>query len=157
MDKKTVLSGSPLFRDLAPDALEAIAARFDVEELRGGRTLFREGDLPDYLYVVATGRLQAQHADGVVIGEIGRGEPVGEMALLSGETRGADVVALRDSLLLRINRMALLDLVSRHPSALLALCGTIARRSRRSARGARLDAARGNRTIAVIRAQPGIR
>ncbi|HEU4662992.1 MAG TPA: patatin-like phospholipase family protein [Dokdonella sp.] len=157
MDKKAVLSASPLFRDIAPDALEAIAARFDIEELRGGRMLFREGDLPDYLYVVATGRLQAQQADGTVIGEIGRGQPVGEMALLSGETRGADVVALRDSLLLRINRVALLDIVSRHPSALLALCGTIARRSRRPARRARLDAARGNRTVAVIRAQPGVR
>jgi predicted acylesterase/phospholipase RssA/CRP-like cAMP-binding protein len=157
MDTKTVLAGSPLFRDLAPDALAAIAERFDIEELRGGRTLFREGDLPDYLYVVATGRLQAQHGDGAVIGEIGRGEPVGEMALLSGETRGADVVALRDSLLLRINRMALLDVVSRHPSALLSLCATIAKRSRRGPRRARLDAARGNRTIAVIRAQAGVR
>lgn len=157
MDKKAVLSGSSLFRGIAPDALDAIAARFDVEEVRGGRVLFREGDLPDYLYVVATGRLQAQHADGLVVGEIGRGEPVGEMALLSGETRGADVVALRDSLLLRINRIALLDIVSRHPSALLALCGTIARRSRRSARGARLDSARGNRTIALIPAQRGMR
>lgn len=157
MDKKTVLSASALFRDLAPDALDAIAARFDIEELRGGRILFREGDLPDYLYVVATGRLQAQHADGTFIGEIGRGQPVGEIALLSGETRGADVIALRDSLLLRISRMALLDIVSRHPSALLALCSTIARRSRRTARGARLDAARGNRTVTVIRAQPAVR
>jgi predicted acylesterase/phospholipase RssA/CRP-like cAMP-binding protein len=157
MDKKGVLSDSSLFRDIAPDALDAIAKRFDIEELRGGRVLFREGDLPDYLYVVATGRLQAQHADGPVIGEIGRGEPVGEMALLSGETRGADVVALRDSLLLRINRIALLDIVSRHPSALLALCSTIAKRSRRTARGARLDAARGNRTVAVIQAHRGIR
>lgn len=157
MDKKGVLSDSSLFRGIAPDALDAIAKRFDIEELRGGRVLFREGDLPDYLYVVATGRLQAQHADGPVIGEIGRGEPVGEMALLSGETRGADVVALRDSLLLRINRIALLDIVSRHPSALLALCSTIAKRSRRTARGARLDAARGNRTVAVIQAHRGIR
>ncbi len=156
MDKKAVLSATPLFRDIASDALDAIARRFDVEELRGGRVLFREGDLPDYLYVVVTGRLQAQHPDGIVIGEIGRGEPVGEMALLSGETRGADVIALRDSLLLRISRMALLDVVSRHPSALLALCGTIARRSRRSARGARLDAARGNRTVCVIGAQRGL-
>jgi len=156
MDKKAVLSGTPLFRDIAPEALDAIAKRFDVEELRGGRVLFREGDLPDYLYVVVTGRLQAQHGDGAVIGEIGRGEPVGEMALLSGETRGADVVALRDSLLLRISRMALLDVVSKHPSALLSLCSTIARRSRRTARGARLDAARGNRTVSIIGAQRGL-
>lgn len=157
MDKKSVLAGTSLFRDLAPEALDALARRFEVEELRGGRMLFREGDVPDFLYVVVTGRLQAQHADGHVVGEIGRGEPVGEMAMLSGETRGADVVALRDSVLLRINRAALLDAVSRQPSALLALCSTIARRSRRSTRGASLDAARGNRTIAVIGSQRGMR
>ncbi len=157
MDKKSVLASTPLFRDLTPAALDAIAARFEVEELRGGRVLFRENDLPDFLYVVVIGRLQARHTDGEIIGEIGRGEPVGEMAILSGETRGADVVALRDTLLLRINREALLDAVSRHPSALLSLCSTVARRSRRSARGASLDAARGNRTIAVIGVRPSLR
>lgn len=157
MDKKAILFGTSLFRGITPEALDALARRFEVEELRGGRVLFREGDLPDYLYVVVTGRLQAQHADGQIIGEIGRGEPVGEMAMLSGETRGADVVALRDSVLLRIDRNALLDAVSRQPSALLALCSTIARRSRRSTRGALLDAVRGNRTIAVIGSQRGMR
>ena len=157
MDKKAVLSATPLFRGITPEALDALARRFDVEELRGGRVLFREGDLPDFLYVVVTGRLQAQHADGQIVGEIGRGEPVGEMAMLSGETRGADVVALRDSVLLRIDRAALLDAVSRQPSALLALCSTIARRSRRSTRGALLDAVRGNRTIAVIGSPLGMR
>jgi len=72
-------------------------------EIRGGETLFREGDPGDNFYIVLSGRLQAQvqATDGSVrrLSIIGRSEFIGEMSLLTNESRTATVVALRDSLL----------------------------------------------------------
>ncbi|MFM8231697.1 MAG: cyclic nucleotide-binding domain-containing protein, partial [Chthoniobacterales bacterium] len=56
-------------------------------QLSAGETLFREGDEADSMYVVVSGRLRAtRQEDGQtrIVGEITRGETVGEMALLTG-------------------------------------------------------------------------
>ncbi|MFN9956625.1 MAG: cyclic nucleotide-binding domain-containing protein, partial [bacterium] len=50
------------------------------------------------MYVVVSGRLRAtREEDGETrtVGDIGRGETVGEMALLTGDPRSATVHALR--------------------------------------------------------------
>ena len=73
--------------------------------LEAGEVLFRQGDLGDSLYVVVTGRVRMlagepghEHA----LGELGPGELLGEMALLTGEPRAATIVAVRDSELYRL-------------------------------------------------------
>src|SRR5688572_20934779 len=45
----------PLFRDVAPAALAAVAAHLRVEEHPKGAWLFRRGDPGDALYVVMSG------------------------------------------------------------------------------------------------------
>lgn len=72
------------------------------KDLGAGEILCREGDEADAMYVVVSGRLRAtRKEDGETrtIGEIRRGETVGEMALLTGGTRSATVEALRDCVL----------------------------------------------------------
>ncbi|MEO8439695.1 MAG: patatin-like phospholipase family protein [Spartobacteria bacterium] len=79
---------------------------WELVERAGGEVLFEEGTPSDCLYIVVSGRLQASVADpdgsARVVGEIGRGESVGEMGTLSQEPRRATVTALRDTLLARI-------------------------------------------------------
>ena len=61
-----------------------------------GDTVMREGDPADCLYLVAAGRLRViAQVDGEdhVLAEIGRGDVVGEMALIVDRPRTADVVA----------------------------------------------------------------
>src|SRR5881392_110015 len=103
-----LLAISPLFRELEPAALREFALEIVPVRLVGGETLMHEGDAGDAMYVVVSGRL------GVVVGtaaqgeqsiaEIGRGETVGEMALLTGAPRSATVRGLRDSMLLRLSK-----------------------------------------------------
>ncbi len=79
---------------------------WELVERDGGEVLFEEGSPSDSLYIVISGRLQASVADresrARVVGEIGRGESVGEMGVFTQEPRQATITALRDTLLARI-------------------------------------------------------
>lgn len=74
--------------------------------LAGGHGLFRQGDPPDGVYFVLSGRLIVVRADSFgeeVVGYIPAGDPVGEMSLLAGEPRSASAYALRDTELLAVD------------------------------------------------------
>lgn len=90
-------------------------------ELAGGETLFRQHDPGDALYFVISGRLMARVADADggparVIGEIMRGETVGEMTIFTGEPRSATVVALRDSVLVRLSKAVFEQVIAAYPA-----------------------------------------
>lgn len=109
-----------LYPDLDAGFLRSIASEFEQVSVAGGQTLVRHGDPSDALYVVMSGRLvatrTAQNGGFVRLGEIGRGEMIGEMSLLSGGMRTASVTALRDSRLVRISNETFLEFMHRHPS-----------------------------------------
>ena len=94
--------------------------------------LFREGDPGDALYVVLQGRLQiVRERAGLapqVLREIGRGEPVGELAMLNGAPRSSTVRAVRDTELLRLSQPGFQALLERRPQAARPLLQTLARR-----------------------------
>jgi predicted acylesterase/phospholipase RssA/CRP-like cAMP-binding protein len=96
------------------------------------QVLFREGDPGDALYVVLQGRLQVVRERAgrppQVLREIGRAEPVGELALLTGAPRSSTVRAVRDTELLRLSERGLQALLERRPQAVRPLLLTLARR-----------------------------
>lgn len=62
--------------------------------------LFREGDAPDAMYVIKSGKLavlKSKQSSEIVLAEIGPGAMVGEMAFFDNKPRSASVKALRDS------------------------------------------------------------
>ena len=87
----------------------------------GGTVLIHEGDPADCLYLVAAGRLRVvttdDDGDEVQLAEIGRGDLVGEMALITNRPRTATVQVLRDTHLLRLSTAAFTQLVSNHPES----------------------------------------
>ncbi len=72
-------------------------------QIRRGELLLRQGDPAGEMYYVIAGRLRVVK-DGQVLSDIEAGSVVGELAFLTGAARAADVVALRDALVLRVNR-----------------------------------------------------
>src|SRR5262245_28773645 len=149
------------FRVSEGPAVDALLAEFRVFEVPGGAWLFREGDPADSLYLIARGRLQVWSGRGEVggarlLGELGSGESVGEVALLAGGTRSAGVRAIRDSLLLRLDRAAFDALAARHGALVLSLTAQVAQRLRdRTAAGN--GAARGLENVAVLPVGPDAR
>lgn len=62
--------------------------------------LFREGDAPDAMYVVKSGKfavVKSKQNSEIVLAEIGPGAMVGEMAFFDNKPRSASVKALKDS------------------------------------------------------------
>ncbi|MDP7258554.1 MAG: cyclic nucleotide-binding domain-containing protein, partial [Acidimicrobiales bacterium] len=57
MPDTTLLSETTLFAGLAPADLSTIAAASTDRQLQRGDVIFEEGDTPDELYVVISGRI----------------------------------------------------------------------------------------------------
>jgi predicted acylesterase/phospholipase RssA/CRP-like cAMP-binding protein len=127
-----LLTASTLFRGISQTELLAIAGEVEVVRADAGSTIMRQDEPGDCLFVVTAGRLRALRRDtngeNRAVGEIGRGETVGEMAVLTGEPRSATVVAVRDSDLLRLSKTSFDRLAERHSQTALQMARLIARR-----------------------------
>ncbi|MFO1316508.1 MAG: patatin-like phospholipase family protein [Burkholderiales bacterium] len=92
--------------DVEPSVLESLRERLEWVEIAGGQTLMTQGEPGDSMYLAIGGRLRAYvvAADGTerMVREMGRGHTIGEMSLFTGEPRAATVVAIRDSVLVRL-------------------------------------------------------
>jgi len=102
--------------------------------LSAGERLFRQGDPADAAYVVVSGRLRVFVAAGDHVrrlGDVGRGETVGELALLADAPRSATVVAARDTELVAIATADFDALIRQRPEAGVRLSRLLAERLRR--------------------------
>ncbi len=102
--------------------------------LQRGETLFEQGDDGQQLFLVISGRLAAiaedERGERHLLGEIGSGEVLGEMALFTGEPRSASVYALRDSLLVRFSKPVFERFIEEHPHVLMMMTQMLIRRLR---------------------------
>jgi predicted acylesterase/phospholipase RssA/CRP-like cAMP-binding protein len=124
-----------LFGNLDAAALHALQSELEWRRLAPGETLFRQGEAGDATYIVVNGRLRivVPNPDGSrhIVDEAGRGETVGEFALLTGEPRTATVYAIRDTDVVRLAQPVFDRLIERYPHAMLHIARIIARRDRR--------------------------
>jgi len=150
MDAIPILAQCRLFATLDSEALVRLSALCTVQELAGGDALFSAGDPADALYIIVSGRLRAMRGDGGIAGDVGRYEPIGEISVITGEPRSGEVYALRDTLLLRMERLALLDFIVVHPSALLEMTRVVIGRLRQNLKPSAQAAVRANQTLALI-------
>ncbi len=91
MDRARVASNA-FFAELPDEELDVVAASADEVEFAAGQAIAREGDLGHCLYVIESGAANVL-ADGEVIGEVGPGDVVGEIAVLASGRRTASVVS----------------------------------------------------------------
>ena len=137
------LSSTSLLRGLDEPALRAIAAELEYVYLSGGETLMREGEIGDALYVLLNGRLRIVASrpgkDENVVNEIGPGETVGEMAILTGEPRSATVRTIRDCALVKFSKAAFDHLVEKYPKTMMQLARLIVLRFQEMVRSPRFE------------------
>jgi len=111
---------------------EQFASAVEWIELPANRLLVRQGDHGDSMYILISGRLQAliatEDGEKKMIGEVTKGESVGEMALFTGDARSADILAIRDSLLVKISQQTFDQLVLQYPRSAINISKLIINR-----------------------------
>lgn len=136
-DPAQLLADFPLFSSLPQETAGPLSSRLRPIELRCGEALVREGEPGDSLFLVVDGRFEARVAQPGggerVIGVIGRGETIGEMAVITAEPRSCSVIATRRSSVLELSGEHFRRILEQRPGELLSLTRRIVQRSTRPA------------------------
>ena len=120
-----------LFAALNESECNALAASLGRQHFAAGDVLFRQGDAADSLYVLGEGRLAIYVEDGASrkrLASLAAPGYVGEMGLLTGQPRGATVVADGDAICYRIDKSGFDGILKARPEIVEALSQVLARR-----------------------------
>lgn len=124
-DLPRYLSHLPLFHGMGEAALERVAARAQLRRLARGDAVYGAEDCCAHYLVIVVGqvKLVALSAAGQekVIELAGPGIALGEAQLMTGGAYGFSAQAIADTLLLRLDRQALLDELAQDPRLAMRL------------------------------------
>jgi len=112
-----LLRSLPLFAELPAPALEGLAVALTPAHLPAGAVLIRQGEPGDAYYAIAAGELDVMR-DGRWLRQLGRGEGVGEIALLRAVPRTATVTAHSAATVYELDREPFLTAVLGHAPTL---------------------------------------
>ena len=120
--------------EMDPAAMALLRERLEWLDLAAGETLMTQGDVGDSMYLSISGRLRVYvvNDDGVeqMVRDMGRGQVIGELSLYTEEPRSATVVAIRDSVLVRLAKSEFSQLLASSAQLCIALTRKIIQRLR---------------------------
>jgi CRP/FNR family transcriptional regulator, cyclic AMP receptor protein len=93
----------PLFSSLSAKALDTVSVFSSETSVSTGKRLVHEGDYSYDLIVIETGTADVIKG-GEIIGSLGPGDVFGEMGMLSGARRTADVIATSPMRLITLSK-----------------------------------------------------
>ncbi len=142
-----------IFSELGTEERAALVAELETRSLKRGDVLVRQGETADALYIVISGRF-AVTLEGrrEPLTEIGPDQPIGEIAFLTGGVRTATVAAMRDSLVLRLDRADFERIAARCPSIWRTLTSALSQRLAATTAPEAVAPDPRPRTIAILRA-----
>jgi len=127
--KPALLASVPLFAGLPEATLHELEGALHPVLVRAREWLFREGDPPDRLCLVRSGRLRVVVESGevaTVARVVGPGAMLGELGVLTGNPRSASVQAVRDSELLELGAADFDALLAGSPALAVRLARQLA-------------------------------
>ena len=136
MDKLSLLQSVPIFSDLSPSDLNKIAERMIQRTYSKGQMILLEDDLGQTFFVIGGGSVKITRLsdDGreVILAMLGESDFFGEMSLLDGAGRSANVVALDSSEVLTLARNDFLEILQEYPKISISLLEELTQRIRKS-------------------------
>lgn len=129
-EKIDLLRALPPFAGASRRELHVLASASDVATADAGRVLLRADRHAREAYLVIEGTVDVV-VHGTVVSTLGRGEFVGELGVIDGEPRSADVVAATDVTVLAIQASTLRTLVETSRTLRMALLRQVAQRVRK--------------------------
>ncbi|HEY5317404.1 MAG TPA: cyclic nucleotide-binding domain-containing protein [Solirubrobacteraceae bacterium] len=111
-----LLRSLPILAALRAPALEGLARASKAIEVAAGDCLIREGEVGDGYYAIVDGTLEVTQRS-LPLRTVGRGEGVGEVALLARVPRTATVTAKTPARVLMIDAESFIEVVTQHPAS----------------------------------------
>ncbi|MGZ5291194.1 MAG: cyclic nucleotide-binding domain-containing protein [Actinomycetota bacterium] len=132
--ERDALAQVPLFAALAPRYLRRLADLTAEQRYMEGARVVRAGDIGDTFYVILEGQAKVVSPAGRVVNRLRPGDFFGEISLLDGGPRTADVIADTPLKMLGLPRKAFLRVIELEPAVgvkLLAYAASMLRRLER--------------------------
>lgn len=140
LSRRVTLAGAylELFGDISHATMDALLEKTTIQHYHSGQTLFNEGDAPNGLHVVVSGKLIVETITNVGevrrIAEVQAPETVGELALLADTKRSATVIAARESTVALLGRKDFDTLIAPKAAMLMRLSRLVVSRHIANAR-----------------------
>ena len=101
--------------------MERAVKEFDVQTFPDGEMIFKGGDVASHLFFIQSGAVDLISAQGVVFGEVPKGQSFGEAAILAGGIRGASIRAKGEVVCTRIEADVAAQLLNAHSPLLVTI------------------------------------
>lgn len=131
IERVALLHSVGFFSGIPTRVIASVARLAEEIAVDTGESLITESEEGDCLYVIARGRVRIQKGDQVVT-ELGVGDVVGELAVLSPGPRNASAIALEPSLFLGVGEDVLTELLLDHPQVTKGIIEVLVQRVRQS-------------------------
>ena len=109
-----LLRATSFFRDASNELLRELAEGCVDLDLEAGGVLCLAGDVGDSLYIIDSGTLEI-YLDEAPLDTAGRGACLGEMALITEQTRSASIRAIEAARVLSLDRRIFRQILNAHP------------------------------------------
>lgn len=113
-DRRAAIDGVDFLRPLSDDAKDRLARRGHRKVFAAGETIIRAGETGRELYVIRRGEVVIK-VGGQELTRLGAGEFVGELALLTGKERTANIVAITETEVFEIDEHMFKDVIQQEP------------------------------------------
>jgi small-conductance mechanosensitive channel/CRP-like cAMP-binding protein len=125
------LANVPLFHALSAEELRVLAEDLWPASYAVGEKITRQGAVAHWLYILTTGKVEIrrlQNEERQLVAKLEAPDIIGEMGLMTGAPRGADVVAMTPCECLRLGKPAFEKVLSARPEIAKELASKLATR-----------------------------
>jgi CRP/FNR family transcriptional regulator, cyclic AMP receptor protein len=130
------LRSVPLFASLSDSATTELRSLLITTDVAMGTQLCHKGDVGDAMYLIETGRVRISIIDEdrreIILAELAQGDFFGEMSIIDGRQRSADVTVIEDGRVAVLSRPDFLKFVRSNPDVALGMLGALSDRLRRT-------------------------
>ena len=136
MSKTDHLRNVPIFKDLSDSDLTKISTKMVSREYEKGQIILLEESMGETFFIITRGTVKVTRLsdDGreVILAMLGESDFFGEMSLLDGEGRSANIVANENAEVMTLSRRDFLECLESYPKIAIALLEELAVRLRKS-------------------------
>jgi len=132
IERVIILKSAEVFASIPDNVLAFIASIVEEVDVRKDETFIHLGDIGNCMYLIVDGSVLV-HDGKRGIAELGKGQTVGELAVLDPEPRSASVTAIEDTHLFRLEKEALDEVMADQPDIARGVIRVLCQRLRISA------------------------